>query len=129
MLNRLQEIHEELKALRAKIKKEQRDRVSKNALRMETRKLGTVWFQELAEPLKKSAIAGEVLDAYSNHFTNLIRISAPNNLKTSYVRTLNSILKDFSAELIIPVTKRGTPASHPLFDTIFSNLTSTDESD
>jgi len=55
-----------------------------------------------------------VIETTAAHIKYLHRISRPNNLKSSYLRTINAILKHFDDKLILPV--QNTPFS---IDTAF----------
>jgi hypothetical protein len=117
------------KALRKALKAETVPTVGKTALRSEAGALGGEWHRDLAPKLKHSLLP-EVLDRYGMHFTQLIRLSRPNNKVTSYLAALEAIIKPFNDELLIPSQQGALGAQAPSsFDTFFATLSNADESD
>jgi len=101
------ELLAELKSLRRDISAETADSISKKSLRQRAENLGTKWFSEFSEELINSfGISPDVVERYSQNFAHLIKISAPNNLKKSYLETLTQLTRDFRDELVIPIQKR-----------------------
>lgn len=106
MLKTLQEIYEELKALRKEIADEKANSIAKKTLRQRAEFLGSKWFSDVAEQLKTQCnVSSDVIEGYSENFGRLIKISAPNNLKKSYLDTLGSLSKSFRDDLILLVQK------------------------
>ncbi|MGD0784571.1 MAG: hypothetical protein ABR969_02020 [Sedimentisphaerales bacterium] len=106
MLKTLQEIHQQLKDLRKDVALEHANSISKKTIRERAEILGTKWFKEIVEPLKAQYnITSEVADTYSENFERLIKISAPNNLKKSYLETLGFLSKSFRDDFILPMQK------------------------
>jgi hypothetical protein len=114
MVEKLKEFLEELRALRKGIKAETVNRIAKKGLRTRAEQLGSRWFSELSMPLSQEmGIPRDILDKYTDACGRLIALSAPNNLKTSYVDVLDSLIKPFRDELVLTVQK-GTPTSGSL---------------
>lgn len=104
MLEELRSIQADLQTLRKQVSEIKTDRISKKTILKKAESIGARWFSEFSEPLvNKSALNSELVDTYSQHFGRLIKISAPNNQKKSYVETLRALLKTFRDDLIIPL--------------------------
>jgi len=129
MTDDLKQLLEELKALRKALKAGSSDRVSKKGLRELANELGTRWHKNISPELRK-AMSKEIMERYDAAFTRLIRLSAPNNLRTSYMQTLGEIIPPFREDLIIP-SEQGNLLSAPpsAFDCFFAGLSNPEESD
>jgi hypothetical protein len=128
MEQELTELLEALKSLRKTLKAETVSQVAKNAIRTQAKELGTRWHRDFS-PKLRSAIPSEICDRYDGAFTRLIKLSAPNNARTSYLETLNSLIPPFRNELIIPAQQGSLLAAPPsAFDTFFATLSNPEES-
>ena len=127
MLDKLKEFLNELKTLRKDIKNESVKQISKKALTNQAENLGSRWFSEFSSQLSQDAgIAQEILTKYSEGFGRLIVLSAPNNLKKSYLEVVNSIIKPFRDELILVVQKcNPTSPSLAILHTVLGDLPNT----
>lgn len=124
MLHALKNCLAELKALRKAIKAEKPKTVAKDKLRNQAEQLASTWLSQYAPQLESAGqIKAEVIKAYSGLFRRLLKISSPNNLKTSYLTILNSLLKGFRQDLILPL--HGQPSQSPslaLLSSLFKGL-------
>ena len=127
--DQLEALLSRVKALRKSLKAEAGKTVNKLAIRSEAKALGGEWHKDFAPKLKHS-LTSEALENYSTQFTRLIRLSAPNNLVSSYLSAVELITKPFNDELLIPSQQGalGTAASSS-FDAFFASLSNADESD
>ena len=118
-----------VKVLRKSLKAEAGNRVNKLALRTEAKALGGEWHKDFA-PKLKHLLTPEALENYNTQFTQLIRISGPSNLVSSYLAAVELIIKPFNDELLIPSQQGalGTAATSS-FDAFFASLSNADESD
>jgi hypothetical protein len=119
----------EVKALKKDIKAETTDQIAKKALRSRAEAVGSRWFNEVA-PLLTSAAGYEVdvVEKYSKASAHLIKLSAPNNLRTSYLKALDVLSKGFRDELILPAQQgAGSAASASQFDAFFGSLPDAEE--
>lgn len=118
-----------VKALRKSLKAEAGKTVNKSAIRAEAKTLGSEWHKDFAPKLKHSLMS-EALENYNTQFTQLIRISGPSNLVSSYLAPIELIIKPFNDELLIPSQQGalGTAATSS-FDAFFASLSDADESD
>jgi hypothetical protein len=101
MLEKLKQLHEDLKSLKRDIQKETNPQVAKKGLRERAEQLGTAWFSEFV-PAIRFNVGAEVLEPYNVGFKKLIKLSAPNNQRTSYLAVLSALTKKFRDELILP---------------------------
>lgn len=107
MLPILEGIRTDLGALRRDVRNEGGTTINKKALRDQAKAIGERWFAQAAPVLTRDhGVAAETVDRYSAGFRRLIRISAPNNLKSSYEDTLTGLLRRFRDELILPIQTR-----------------------
>jgi hypothetical protein len=119
MLDSLELYLSALKSLRRKIKVQLVDRVSKVALRREAGDLGTQWHESFS-PTRSNVVDSEVKEKYDKLFRELIRLSSPNNLKTSYLNVLNPAISSFNDDLVLPM-KTGSLKAKPVgqYDAFF----------
>lgn len=124
----LAQLLEDLKSLRKTVKAEAVPQIGKKAIRSAANELGTRWHQDFS-PKLRSAIPADVCDRYDGAFTKLIKLSAPNNRRASYLEALNSLISPFRDELIIPVQQGSLLRAPPsAFDTFFASLSNPEES-
>jgi hypothetical protein len=118
-----------VKALRRLLKAETVATVGKAALRTEANVLGREWHKDFAAKLKPS-LSPEASENYSKQFTQLIKLSSPNNQVSSYLTALDQIIKPFNEELLIPSQQGALEGgSTSSFDAFFADLSSADESE
>lgn len=126
--DKLEALLNRAKALRRQLKADDGTTVGKGMLRGEAKALGSLWHKEFAPALKQSLTA-EALEVYNAAFTRLIKLSNPNNKKASYLAALDTIIKPFSDELLIPSQQGALGGAAPTaFDTFFATLSNPDES-
>lgn len=112
MLDALRTLQKHLGTLRKEVSSVKTDRIAKKSIRNKAEEIGSKWFSEFSEALaNQHGLSPELIELYSHHFGRLIKVSAPNNLKKSYVDTLRAILKSFRDDLIIPLQTqaKGSP--------------------
>lgn len=120
---------DDLKSLRKMLKAETVPQVGKKAIRDRANELGTRWHRDLS-PTLRSVIPADVSERYDAGFTRLIRLSAPNNLRSSYLEVLNPLISPFRDELIIPAQQGSFSTPTPsAFDTFFASLANPEESE
>src|ERR1700712_1128716 len=124
VLDSLKDLHTKLASLRKSVSEERAASISKKDIRSEAEQLGLFWFSGLSDELSAiTSIPTATIQSYSDNFSRLIKISAPNNLKSSYTEVLNNLTKKFRDELIIPVQKNpSTPSNTSLLVKILGGL-------
>ncbi len=124
MLAELQDLQKNVQSLRKDIRAEQVQQISKKHLRDTAETLATTWLSRLSPWLAdQNAVQNEELADYDSAFKHLLKLSAPSNLRASYLDTLNTVLKSFRDDLILPV--QSSPGSEPsasLLGEIFQQL-------
>ena len=131
MVNGLKAFLADLKQLRRDIKAESVSQIAKRTLREHAEGLGSKWFSDLSPRLaSNTSFSAELIEKYSRGCARLIKLSAPNNLKKSYVEALDDLIKPFRNELILPAQQRQAGGSSAgSFDTFFSEISDAEEND
>jgi len=125
----LGQLLENLKNLRKSLKAETIPQVGKKALRDQANELGLRWHRDIG-PKLRPAVSTEVFERYDAAFTRLLKLSGPNNLRSSYLETLNALIPPFRDELVIPAKQGSFSASAPsAFDSFLTSLGNPDESE
>ncbi len=128
-LESLKQLHQDLISLKKSIGDETSKTISRQTLRDRAEQIGTSWFSGIADELAATGnIQGPVLQSYSEEFGKLIKISSPNNLKTSYLAILSNLCKKFRNDLILPVQKNPVTAKNAsLLTKMLAGLPNADE--
>ena len=125
----LQTLLHDLKSLRKALKAERVEQIAKKALRESARDLGTRWHREIAPSLSPAGFAKDVCDRYTAGFTRLIKLSSPSNKRTAYLAVLDSLIRTFRDDLLIPAEQGAFSGAAPsVFDAFFASLPNPDES-
>src|SRR5690242_14606504 len=95
LLASLKDFESRLKTLRADVKRENVSQIAKASLRNTAENLGSEWFSSIEPELKLSSLDPSVLLTYSENFHALVKISAPNNLRSRYMTVLQDIVGNF----------------------------------
>lgn len=103
----IQELRE-FKSLIAELKRELRqletNTVSRQAHRKAAESIANKWVEELRSPLEhKYKLDKKVIDTTSELTKQLHVLSRPNNLKSSYLKCLDSISRGFDDKFILPL--------------------------
>lgn len=132
MDSKLQSLLTELRALRKDLKGEKAERVSKKAYRESAENLGSRWCNEFSNDLaNRFGFSAELLDKYSQAAARLIKLSAPNNRRNSYLQQLDILIKPMRDELIIPLKSGQAGGAEPglsAFVSFVSSLADQEES-
>jgi len=116
ILERLAAFERDLRALRASVRRQPRDRVSHQSDRDEADRLATYWVEELRSPLEhKFMLATEVIADMSELMKRLHVLSRPNNRKSSYEDVLKKALSNFKNRFVLPI-QQATFEVESLFD-------------
>jgi hypothetical protein len=100
----LREYKGEISTLKRDVGKLTTGRVSRKGLRNAAEKVASRWVEEFRSRLEhKFKIDKAVIEATAAEMKNLNVLSRPNNLKSSYTKCLNKILKDFDDKFILPI--------------------------
>ena len=127
-IDRLRKLQQSLASLKSAVRAEAGPRISKQTITKAAEQVGQDWFGGLRGSLEATALDKKVIERYSDDFTRLVKISAPNNRKSSYESVLESLTKKFRAELILPLQTTSSPlAEASSFDQMFTALGSSEE--
>jgi hypothetical protein len=111
------------------VKAEANVRVYRNGLREEAAALGSEWHKNYAPSLKHS-LSNELMDKYGTLYKKLIQLSVAGSRQAAYLETLESIIKPFNADVMIPSQQGTLSAAAPSsFDAFFAGLSNADESE
>lgn len=103
-LIRLDEFEKALRRFKAALLKNKFERINKKEFIDEANRLASIWVEELRSPLEhRFKISSEVILSVSEQVKRLYRLARPNNLKKSYVETLEQILYKFKDRLVLPI--------------------------
>ena len=129
LLDNLKALHKRLNDLRKSISNETANTISKAVIRDEAEQIGAYWFSGLDDELASYAIIDEtLLQTYSDNFSRLIKISAPNNRKSSYEVVIRNLTKKYRDDLILPIQKNpASPTNESLLTKMLSGLPNIDE--
>ncbi len=131
MLNELKTFLDDLKSLRRDVKAETVTQIAKKSLRDRAESLGSQWFKDLSQQLTtKHGFSADTIEPYSSACARLIKLSAPNNKKSSYLSTLDGLVRSFRSDLILPIQQGQTsPSQASSFESFFAQIENADESD
>lgn len=80
------------------------DRVSKKSLREAADAIATMWVEELRSTLEhKFKLDTKIIKTTADDMKYLHVLSRPNNLKSSYLRVVNTTLKKFDDNFLLPI--------------------------
>ena len=104
LIARLSALKKSLRALRKDVAALPVDQVSRKALRDAAGSIADTWVEDLRSPLEhKVLLPGQVIRETSDHMKRLHVLSRPNNLKKSYLETIDAILAGFDDKFILPI--------------------------
>lgn len=102
LISKLKSFKDEIATLKKEVAKLTTKQVSKVKLRNNAELIATKWVEQLRSPLEyKYKIEKNVINETSDLMKTLHKLSRPNNLKSSYTRCLNSILKNYDDKFIL----------------------------
>jgi hypothetical protein len=131
MVETLKQFLADLKVLRRDIRSEKVDQIGKKHLRERAEQLGSRWFGDFSPKLSSQyGMTSDVLEKYADACGRLIILSSPNNRKNSYLEALDTIIKPFRNEIIVPTQKGGSSSvSLALLHNILGNLPDSSENE
>jgi len=121
----------DLRALARAVRAETGKSIGRNSIREEAKRIAGSWFSEVRPAIEGGVVPAETLDRYGKGFERLLKISSPNNLKSSYLDTLDALTKKFKAEILLPIQTAppGPPREASVFDELFAGLGEADIDD
>ena len=120
-----------LQALKKEVSATETKRISRIAIRNSADEIATMWVEELRSPLEhKFGLPKDVVESMASDMKQLHVLSRPNNLKTSYVKVINSALRRFDDTFVLPLKLAATEVETIFdLDKLVPGLPDPDESD
>lgn len=104
ILEQLTSFRDRLRALKKNVAKLSTKAVNRAVLRNEADAIATEWVERLRSPLEhKFKLSAALVDATSSDMKRLHVLSRPGNLKSSYLATIDSVLKGFDDHFLLPI--------------------------
>lgn len=131
MLGRLERLKASLVQLKKELNELKPKTVSKKSLRLAADDIANQWVEEIRSPLEhKFKLDKPAVEETSELMKNLHVLSRPNNLKTSYLRCINKILKGYDDKLVLPVKQASIEVNEILdLQKLIPGLSDPEESD
>jgi hypothetical protein len=98
-------IESSLRRLHIEISKVKTVNIYKKAVRDSAQQIGTRWFEELDPSLPSLGVTDELRKKYDELFTSLLSLSLRTSKRTTYLKTIDEIVRDFKEELFVTVMK------------------------
>ncbi|MEQ1850670.1 MAG: hypothetical protein ABMA01_03660 [Chthoniobacteraceae bacterium] len=131
ILEKLETFRTDLRALKKSVTALTTKQVGRKAIQEEADRIATFWIEELRSPLEhKFKLDGPVIAEQAAAMKQLHVLSRPNNLKSSYLKTLSQALTKFDDRFILPIKQQAVEIND-VFDLqkLVPNLPNPDESD
>lgn len=130
MTEQLKQFFLDLKTLKSAIKADNAKTVNKLSLRKKAEHLSSTWLSTCSPQLLASGHFDQALiERYSAAFRQILRITGPGNSKERYLTLLNSVIKAFKKELLLPLHESpATSRSLSLLTDLFSGLPAEEDS-
>ena len=131
MIAKLEAFRRELRTLKKDVSALETERVSRTALRTKADAIATMWVEELRSPLEhKFKLDPALVTETADQMKQLHVLSRPNNLKASYIRTINKVLTKFDNRFILPIKQQAVEVNSVLdLQKLVPSLPDPDESD
>jgi len=108
-LARLAEWERDLRRLKREVVALTGKTVSRISLRTQADEIATCWVEELRSPLEhKFGLPADLVAETSENMKRLHRLSRPSNLRSSYLSTLNAVLRRFQDRFVLPIKQTST---------------------
>ncbi|HUW94453.1 MAG TPA: hypothetical protein VMW58_01585 [Anaerolineae bacterium] len=131
LIARLGALKKSLRTLKKNVTALPGDRVSRKAPRDLAASIADTWVEDLRSPLEHKFLLPErVIRETSDQMKRLHVLSRPNNLKKSYIETIDAILADFDDKFILPIQQTSLRVEAVLdLRKLIPGLSDPDESD
>ena len=112
LISKLREYKKTISLLKKEVGKLTTKQVGRIGLRQDAEDIASLWVEEFRSPLEhKYKIDKKVIEETSAQMKKLHVLSRPNNLKSSYTRCLNLILKNYEDKFILPLQQESSEVS------------------
>jgi hypothetical protein len=130
LLDKLKTFYEEMKKFRSEVKAVESKTIGQRQIMQRAETIGTEWCSNICPQLNATGgFESAILDRYTTQFSRLIKLSAPSNLRTSYLSVLDGVTKDFRKDYILPGQQGKITFSTSLssFDAFLVTIAASDE--
>ena len=104
IIDKLEKFKIDLKQLKKDVSSVPGDRISRKGIMALADEVATFWVEELRSPLEhKVKIDDSLIHDTANHMSQLHVLSRPNNHKSSYIKTINAVLRKYDDKFILPI--------------------------
>lgn len=104
ILKKLHLLETRLRKLQREVINNETGRIGKVSIRNEASAIADQWVEEVRSPLEhRFHLPKETIEEYAAGFKRLYILSRPNNHKSSYLETIDALLRKFKDRLILPV--------------------------
>lgn len=112
-IDKLRDYKTSIASLKKEVRELTTEQVSRKNMRDEADEIASQWVEEIRSPLEhKYKIDKKIIETTSEQMKKLHVLSRPNNLKSSYTRCLNAILKNYDDKFILPLQQEGGEISN-----------------
>ena len=128
ILDHLNQISSKLKKARTGINRVKGTFISKKGTQNEIQNIASIWFEKIEMQLTPLNLNEKIINKYHKHFEKLLKLSLTNSRKTSYLTTIDNILREFNKELMIQVMKSAVQIQqYKQLEDILINVTKKEE--
>lgn len=125
---RVERLRDEVESLKIDLRNSYKSKsrsVSSNELKKRATSLAERWLVEVAgNSLVVLSIPDNEIAERSVHFQRLLTFSEKNTLRSKYDQSLNAILKDFRAKVIVPLKSKRENSNSPVIPVTHTSITS-----
>jgi len=131
ILDKLSAFRSSLQSLKRDVNSVKTPTVNKVDFRKHADEIATQWVEEIRSPLEyKFKIPSSVIQETAEQMKHLHILSRPCNKRTSYIKLLSAVLKDFDNKFILPIKQTATELENVLdLEKIIPGLAGPAESD
>lgn len=131
ILAKLDHFKKELQTLRREVAAVQGTTINRLAIRSRADAIATAWVEELRSPLEHQfKLPADLIEKTAAEMKQLHVLSRPSNLKTSYLRTINSVLNKFEDKFVLPIKQSASEVESIIdLEKLVPGLSDPDESD
>lgn len=104
IIDKLDKFRANLKQLKKDVNSVPGDQIGRKGIMASADEIATFWVEELRSPLEhKVKLDQALIEDTAKHMRQLHVLSRPNNRKSSYLKTINAVLRKFDDKFILPI--------------------------
>jgi hypothetical protein len=131
ILDKLDHFKKELQSLKKDVSDVEGTTINRVGIRKQADTIANMWVEELRSSLEhKFKLPKDLIEKTAAEMKQLHVLSRPSNLKSSYLKTINSTLSKFDDKFVLPIKQSATEVEN-IFDleTLVPGLSDPEESD